>query len=354
MNAHFNEIKKSLGTIKGRVEARNKEVEELKQRLDTLDANAAKRDSRVTASGPSGVEKFCRDLNLSGAEGAVQEQQLTPEEAGFDQAGGLISRLQPTLASSDRIVVPTYSAIGAASITAEGGAMTERDVTISGRTASTISIEYVTNYSQISMQLAQQSPEVVNLVTQEVSESINRKIESELVADTSGWANLDSLPEAAGSSQVMASTDPATVTIADLVAAVNKLPSYANPAQAVIVCNQQTLYALQLDLDSAGKPTMSSDYTASAARGLWSPSLLGMPVVTSGFMTGAGDSAAASKTVAMVIDPNAIKAFRTNLSLRSSNIPSFSTNVLSIGALQGWASKVVDSSRVIKLVTAAS
>ena len=65
MNAHFNEIKKSLGTIKGRVEARNKEVEELKQRLDTLDANA-KRDSRVTASGPSGVEKFCRDLNLSG------------------------------------------------------------------------------------------------------------------------------------------------------------------------------------------------------------------------------------------------------------------------------------------------
>ena len=58
--------------------------------------------------------------------------------------------------------------------------MTERDVTISGRTASTIELEYVTNYSQISMQLAQQSPEVVNLVTQEVSESINRKIESEL------------------------------------------------------------------------------------------------------------------------------------------------------------------------------
>ena len=108
MNSHFNEIKKSLGTIKGRVEARNEEVKELKQRLDTLDANAAKRDSRVTASGPSGVEKFCRDLNLSGAEGAVQEQQLTPEEAGFDQEGGLINRLLPTLASSDRIVVPTY------------------------------------------------------------------------------------------------------------------------------------------------------------------------------------------------------------------------------------------------------
>ena len=65
MNAHFNEIKKSLGTIKGRVEARNAEVKELKQRLDTLDENA-KRGSRVTASGPSGVERFCRDLNLSG------------------------------------------------------------------------------------------------------------------------------------------------------------------------------------------------------------------------------------------------------------------------------------------------
>ena len=33
MNAHFNEIKKSLGTIKGRVEARNDEVKELNQRL---------------------------------------------------------------------------------------------------------------------------------------------------------------------------------------------------------------------------------------------------------------------------------------------------------------------------------
>ena len=56
----------------------------------------------------------------------------------------------------------------------------------------------------------------------------------------------------------------------------------------------------------------------------------------------------------MVIDPNAVKAFRTNLSLRSSNIPSFNTNVLSIGALQGWATQVTDSARVIKLVTAAS
>jgi len=62
MNSHFNEIKKSLGTIKGRVEARKAEVKELKQRLDTLDENA-KRGRRVTASG---LERFSRDLNLSG------------------------------------------------------------------------------------------------------------------------------------------------------------------------------------------------------------------------------------------------------------------------------------------------
>jgi hypothetical protein len=47
--------------------------------------------------------------------------------------------------------------------------------------------------------------------------------------------------------------------------------------------DQQTLFALQLDFEFTGKPAISFDYIARAARGLWQPCLLGMPVVTSVF-----------------------------------------------------------------------
>ena len=204
------------------------------------------------------------------------------------------------------------------------------------------------------MQLANTDPSMVSLVTSEVSASLNRKIEEELVADTSTWAGMDSLPESAGSSVTLGTTNPDSISVSSLVEALNKLPSYANPANCILVMNQTTLFDLQLSLDSDGRPTMSSDYTASAASGLWSPRLLGMPVVTSGFMTGTADGASAGKTVALIVDTTAVKCFRTIATLRSSTLPSFENNVLSIGALIGWLNVVTDSARVVKVVTAAS
>ena len=87
---------------------------------------------------------------------------------------------------------------------------------------------------------------------------------------------------------------------------------------------------------------------------LWQPSIFNIPVVHSSFLTSTADSSTAGKCVGLLLDPDAVRAFQTPLTLRSSNIPNFDKSLLTIGALQEFAFKVIDPDRVVKIVCAAS